>query len=203
MICSGFYKELKELKKDNNEADFGFLKSVVVTSESNAFNFLHGCCDEFAAMLSDSFGYEVECVRNANHRLIHAYCVSYIGSEKVYIDVRGMTTDKKLFFEEFENELTYYAPEDVCLVEDDEGYELEADIEISKNKNEMFDGDLEGWTDEDIVEFICLYRNYYDVTGLKRSYICSLDEQIQVANKSCSAQMNSKTVCKKENSYEL
>ena len=92
----GFYNELTELKKFDSDAEFGFLENTKITSENNAFNFLHGCCDEFAAMLSDVYGYKIECVRNANHRLIHAYCVSEIGEIKAYID-------KKLFFEEFEN----------------------------------------------------------------------------------------------------
>ena len=75
----GFYEELKNLKEDAPNADFGFLRNLDVTSETTAFGFIHGCCEEFAAMLADAYGYEIECVRNANHRLIHAYCVSYIG----------------------------------------------------------------------------------------------------------------------------
>lgn len=176
----GFYAELNELRKEDSHASFGFLENIEVTSELNAHKFLHGFCDEFAAMLSDVFGYEIECVRNANHRLIHAYCVSYIGDEKAYIDVRGITTDKVLFFEEFENELTYYAPEDVFLVIDDDGYELEAKDEIWPGKKELFDGDLEDWDDTDIKKFIIDFKEYYDVGRLLNK---QLDNRIAEAAK--------------------
>lgn len=123
-------------------------------------------------MLSDAYGYEIECVRNANHRLVHACCVSYIGDEKAYTDVRGITTDKALFFEEFKNELYYYSPEDVFLVEDDEGYELEAEIETWANKDELFDGEFEGWNDREIARFIKDYADYYDAGKYASVFIC-------------------------------
>ena len=135
--------DLRKLNKSDVNANFRFLKNFDVTSETDAYGFLHGCCEEFAAILSDVYGYEIECVRNANGRNIHTYCVSYIGDEKAYIDVRGITTDKKLFFEEFENELTYYAAKDTILVEDDEVYEIEAEVEMWACKDELFDGEFE------------------------------------------------------------
>jgi len=119
------------------------------------------------------FGYDIECVRNANHRLIHAYCVGFIGDEKAYIDIRGITTDKNLFFKEFDNELFYYAPQDTVLVEDDEGYEVEAEIEVWHSKDELFEGDYEGWTDPEISTFIKDYVDYYSaercISVLKQS----------------------------------
>lgn len=167
----GFYVELEELQKDCPEATFGFLENTEVTFGANAFHFLHGCCDEFAAMLSDVFGYQIEAVRNGEGRLIHAYCVSEVNGEKAYIDIRGITTDKVLFFEEFENELTYYALEDVFLVMDDEGYELEAEAETWACKDELFEGDYEGWTDVEIGSFINEFRSYYDIRVLQKDAI--------------------------------
>lgn len=168
----GFYDELNNLQKDETEADFGFLENVDVTSENDAYDYLHGCCEEFAAILSDIYGYEIECVRNANNRLIHAYCIGYIGDEKAYIDIRGITTDKTLFFEEFDNEMYYYAEQDVYLVEDDEGYELEAPVESWPSKNELFDGDYEDWDDGDIRKFISDNASYYDTNQFKGVFTC-------------------------------
>lgn len=168
----GFYSELKELKKQDSDSNFGFLENLRVTSESSAHNFLHGCCDEFAAMLSEIYGYEIECVRNADDRLIHAYCISYIGDEKAYIDIRGITTDPKSFFSEFENELTYYPPDDSILVLDEDGCEVEAAREIWANKDELFDGEYEKWDDPEIKEFIKDYGDYYNTDKYLSLYKC-------------------------------
>ena len=159
---NGFYEELEELRKDVPDADFGFLENTDVTSESNAHNFLHGCCDEFTSMLSEMFGYEIECVRNAEGRLIHAYCITEVDGEKAYIDVRGTTTDPVLFFEEFENELTYYPEDGSITVLNDDLYEVDAVIETWKNKDAFFNGEYEGWSDEDIKRFIREQGNYYN-----------------------------------------
>lgn len=158
----GFYADLAELQQANANATFGFLKDTRVTSESSAYNFLHGSCADFAAILSDVFGYEIECVRNADHRLIHAYCVSHIGDEKAYIDIRGITTDPERFFSEFENELTYYSPTGEILVEDEDGFELNGELEIWSNKEAGFDGEFEGWDDPEIESFIRSHADYYD-----------------------------------------
>lgn len=164
----GFYNELDELRQEDALANFGFLENVDVTKDFTAFNFLHGLCDEFAAMLSDVFGYEIECVRNGEGRLIHAYCTAYIGEEKAYIDVRGITTDKSLFFEEFDNELTYFPQEDVFYVMDEEGFEITTEPEVWNCKDELFDGDYEGWSDENIKTFIVMNSGYYNETALQR-----------------------------------
>lgn len=168
----GFYSELDELRRDDVSASFGFLENLRVTSESSAFNFLHGCCDEFAAMLSDVFGYEIECVRNADGRLIHAYCISNIGPEKVYIDIRGITTDPELFFSEFKNELYYYSPTGSVLVEDEDGREIDAERNVWVSKNELFEGEYEGWDDPEVMSFIKDYADYYDSDQYISIYKC-------------------------------
>ena len=168
----GFYTELDEIRKDDGAANFGFLENLRVTSESSAFNFLHGSCDEFAAMLSDVLGYEIECVRNADHRLIHAYCTTYIGNKKAYIDIRGITTDPELFFSEFKNELFYYSPTGSILVENEDGYEIEAERETWNNKSELFDGEYEHWDDPEIEAFIKDYTDYYDSDRYISIYKC-------------------------------
>lgn len=169
---NGFYNELDELKNEDNEANFGFLENLTVSDEDNAFNFLHGDCGLFAAMLSDVYGYEIECIRETQDddfpgKLIHAYCVTTLNNEKAYIDVRGITTDSEVFYEEFENQMTYLKETNTFLFVDYEGYEKEAIVEHFKCKDELFDGDLEGWVDEDIKKFICNYRDYYDAEKVR------------------------------------
>ena len=172
----GFYEELDELRKDYGEADFGFLENEKVTKEDYAFDFLHGSCDEFAAMLNEMYGYPIECVRypgdeTVEGKLIHAYCVTDLHGEKAYIDIRGITTDPVLFYEEFENELTYFPEDGSIYTLDDEGYEVKARIEHWDNKEVLFDGDYEGWTDEEIKGFIEGYRDYYDIAKVKEKFI--------------------------------
>lgn len=180
---NGFYNELDELKKEDNEADFGFLENLAVSEEDNAFNFLHGDCALFAAMLSDIYGYEIECIRETRDdepgKLIHAYCVANINNEKAYIDVRGITTDAEIFYEEFEDFMTYFKESNSFLFVDYEGYEKEAIVEHFKCKDEMFGGDLEGWSDDDIKRFICDYRDYYDVEKVLTLLPKSIDNVIR------------------------
>ena len=185
---NGFYKELDELRKDDPEADFGCLENVDVTPDRNAFRFLHGFCDEFAAMLSDVYGYEIEAVRHFDEdgfggKLIHAYCVSEIAGEKAYIDIRGITTDVEKFFEAFENEVTYYP--------DGELWDLEgqATMERWASKDELFDGDYEGWSNEDIRQFIFNNGSYYNVAAqeLEEERKPSLEDKIREAGQKAPA----------------
>lgn len=168
----GFYTELNELRKEDVAADFGFLENLRVTSESSAYNFLHGSCADFAAILSDLFGYKIECVRSPDNRLIHAYCVTSIGNEKAYVDVRGITTNPALFFSEFENELSYYPPTNEIVVMDEDGFEEEAKLEVWHDKAAGFDGEFEGWTDPEIEAFINDYKEYYDSDRYISIYRC-------------------------------
>ena len=167
IMLNGFYKELDELKEKEKCAGFGFLKNLDIGDET-AYRYLHGDCADFAAMLNEVYGYPIECVRhpdddNVRGKLIHAYCVADFNGEKAYIDVRGITTDPKRFWEEFENELTYFPKDGSIYTVDDEGYEVSAELEIWENKDVLFDGDYEGWTDEEIKKFIFDYGDYYDI----------------------------------------
>lgn len=175
----GFYQELDDLRKDVPDADFGFLENISVSEERNAFQYLHGFCDEFAAMLSEIYGYEIESARHwetegFTGKLIHAYCLCEVQGKLAYIDVRGITTDPERFFEEFENEVTYF-PGDGSL-EDLEG---PATIEWWPNKDALFDGDYEGWTDDSLKSFILENSDYYNAVKLDRKK--PLDQTIQQA----------------------
>ncbi len=62
----------------------------------DAYQYLHGCCDDFALALNDVFGYEIVLWLGKNRdfgglRLIHAFC-SFEHEDTIhYIDVRGVT----------------------------------------------------------------------------------------------------------------
>ena len=117
---NGFYIELDEVKKEYPEATFGFMECAVTLGRFNAFDFLHGYCLDFALLLSDELGYQLETVRDPAGALIHAYCISEVDGEKLYIDVRGITNDADLFFKEFEDEVDYSDGEFWCL--DDQAF---------------------------------------------------------------------------------
>lgn len=118
-LTIGYYQELQDLKTEYPETDFAFMEN----SEYNPYQFLHGNCDQFAMMLSQKFGYEIDIIRN-NDFLIHAYCIMNFQGIKVYIDVRGMTTDKKLFFDEFADWLTMEEDGSFWSMSDGEMYEI-------------------------------------------------------------------------------
>ncbi len=192
----GFYDELDELRKEDSDACFRFLENIVVSADQNAFDYLHGLCPDFAAMLSDIYGYAIETVRHWEEegcygRLVHAYCVTEIQGETAYVDVRGITTDPVLFFEEFENEITYDP-------RDDELWDLEgpATVEWWENKDALFDGDFEGWTDEYIKAFILMNANCYDVAKLDRKK--PLDMTIEQASSQSIKAIDSVVKCTPE-----
>lgn len=163
---NGFYLELDELKKYDNEVNFDFLENIMVINTpeeaSNAFNFLHGCCDEFAVHLSNVYGYQIESVRDEDEKLVHSYCIDMIGDKKVYIDIRGITTDAELFFDEFSDWITYY---DGMLYHT---YDL-ATIEVAKNKEELFDGDYNMEDSKNIEQFIIENDSYYNIGKFKKN----------------------------------
>ena len=166
----GFYMELDELRRDAPDANFGFLENVAVSEDLNAFNFLHGFCPDFTAMLSDIYGYEIVAIRHWDEedvtgKLIHAYCISEHQGETFFIDVRGITNDPVLFFEEFENEVTYY-PKDGKL------WDLEGPVGVESwpNKDSLFDGDYEGWADDKIREFIFMNASCYSPAAIQKLF---------------------------------
>lgn len=166
-ICNGFYKELSELREQGlEEASFGFLENVAVGDYFNLYDFLHGHCDEFAAALSDYYGYFVEYILDTSNVLIHAYCVTEIDGDKVYIDARGITTDSELFFDEFA---------DFCTYDNVSGkfYDLKGECCVLSHKNtrEMFgDENRKPNQDGDLVRFLKLNNSYYDVNLFKEKF---------------------------------
>lgn len=140
----GFYQELRDLRAEYPEADFAFMENI----EYNPYQFLHGYCDQFAMVLSQKFGYEIELVRN-DDSLIHAYCTVNFQGKKAYIDVRGITTVKRLFFDEFADWLTM--EKDGSLWADDEGYMYEIFPDHFENWND-YSADLGEYPDKSLLD---------------------------------------------------
>lgn len=173
----GFYKELEDMHRDGpSEADFGFLENVPVGEAYNLYDFLHGCCDQFAAALSDFFGYPIEYVLGNDGVLIHAYCVKELADgETAYVDVRGITTDAVEFFDEFR---------DWCDYDEDSGclYDLEGECQVMRQKNtkEMYsDENRELNQDKDLYEFLRENRAYYDVEAFERSFRNMIEQNVE------------------------
>lgn len=105
----GYYEELREIRKEEDckDADFSFLENEEYDTPNSAYDYLHGMCHDFAVALADEFGYKIETIHDDDGSLIHAYCISKYAGKKAYIDIRGITTNPKLFFEEFEDWLDY------------------------------------------------------------------------------------------------
>ena len=163
----GFYKELEELRADGMpDASFGFLENVPVGDSYYLYDFLHGCCDQFAAALSDFFGYEIEYVIGNDDNLIHAYCVrDFPDGETAYIDARGITTDVELFLDEFRDWCDYDVRSgDLC--------DLGGECQVMRHKDtkEMYpDENRELNQDKDLYQFLKDYRDYYNVNVFQRS----------------------------------
>lgn len=112
----GFYEELDLLLEDYEDSDFGFLENINMLYEDpvgvfdtkinryiNAYNFLHGYCNEFAYMLNEKYGYPVFEIKGEEGNLIHSFARVDTDSEHYFIDVRGITTDYSEFISEFED----------------------------------------------------------------------------------------------------
>lgn len=99
----GFWEELDSIRKENpdDEYDFSFMDMYSSdTSSLNAYDFLHGCCNEFADYLHSKYGYQIEAIREYGH-LIHMYCTAEIDGVEHYIDVRGICDDFDEFMQDF------------------------------------------------------------------------------------------------------
>lgn len=185
---NGFYKELDELRREDGceDADFGFLENVDVGEAFNLYDFLHGHCDEFAAALSDYYGYSIEYIVDTANVLVHAYCVAEVDGSKAYIDARGITTDDKLFFEEFEDFCTY---KDGCF------YDLRGECQVLSHKDtrEMYSDNMrEPNQDKDLVRLFKENNSYYDVKVFERELkqINNVGELIEKAVSECEKASN-------------
>lgn len=106
--------------------------------------YLHGVCDIFALALHDTYGYEL-CRGMAydydvdDNVLVHAFCMTVSSNgEDVFVDIRGCTTDEKLFEDEFsdwEMEYDFSIPREVVhfgLIRDMTKEEFETFYEAAK-----------------------------------------------------------------------
>lgn len=115
----GFYEELDSLLEEDNDADWGFLENIGheydLYEESlgfdgikreyiiNAYNFLHGYCNEFAYMLNEKYGYPVFEIKDEKGKLVHSFTRLVKDNVYYFIDIRGITTDYHEFISEFED----------------------------------------------------------------------------------------------------
>lgn len=167
MIAIGFYKELETLKSEIGfpDADFSFLENEIY----NPYQFLHGNCHEFAMALSKSYGYKIEVIKDADRHLIHAYCITQYHGLKAYVDVRGITTDEKLFFDEFADWVDYNSDGTFLCRDENDGMIEQVYPETYRNWNDYSD-DIVEYPDENLQEtarnIISGYPDYYDMEGL-------------------------------------
>lgn len=98
----GFFEDAEELRPLLNRHLFGFLESEKFCGGLTPMDFIHGYCEFFACHLWQKYKWPVK-KTYANGKLVHAYCE--IPTKGFLVDVRGATTDKKEFWEEFSNYL--------------------------------------------------------------------------------------------------
>lgn len=111
----------------------------------NAEIFLHGLCHVFAYALHQKFGYQVIEIKNNSGTMVHWFCTHRYKGKKIYIDVRGMTSDFNCFINEFMPDIG-----------------IEYDQRIINNFFEYSDE----WEEEQIVfaeEIINKYYNNYSI----------------------------------------
>ena len=176
-IYNGFYQERADLR-DNGapNASFGFMENIRVGEYFTLYDFLHGHCDEFAAGLSDCYGYSIECIIGSSNLLVHAYCTDDLNGVKAYIDVRGITTDANLFFDEFS---------DFCKYDDEHGeiFDLKGSCQVLRYQNtrEMYcDDNRELNKDKEVFRFLKEHGSYYDIQTLERMLFGSFKNQTKV-----------------------
>lgn len=104
MLYTGYFRNLRSLQKIQPDAAFNFLEDEYEGTTTSAYQFLRGLCFVFAHELATKIGYEIEMITDWKNSLIHTYCTCQLeNGQTAYIDVRGATTDEKMFFSEFED----------------------------------------------------------------------------------------------------
>ena len=108
-----FHKGFYENDVESIKTQLGKIKSInsaeifkngdCVYYEANIF--LHGICHIFAYVLHQKFGYDILEVKNKSGSMIHWCCITKHNGRKLYIDVRGMTTDYDEFLSEFQPDI--------------------------------------------------------------------------------------------------
>ena len=187
-MYTGFYKDVVKLRAHGlSEANFNFLENVAVGDYFKLYDFLHGHCDEFAAALSEYYGYEIEYILDSSNVLVHAYCVTEIEGVKAYIDVRGITINDNLFFDEFA---------DFCIYKDGRFYDLRGECQVLHHKNtrKMYcDVKREPNQDRDLVDFLKSNNSYYDIKVFEIEFlhVGSVNNLISEAVSKCEVVNNS------------
>ena len=98
----GFWNDIYSLREDAEDEgylediDFSFMDGGLHSHGYNTYNFLHGCCNEFADYLHRTYGYKVMAILE-HGQLIHMYCETDSG----YIDIRGVCDDFEEFMQDF------------------------------------------------------------------------------------------------------
>lgn len=119
---NGYYLEKETIEKETGESiDFGFMDGLDYFYNEDIptraiYDLLHGYCDNFAVLLHNEFGYDINLVRNKDSGLIHAYCTTEKDGETLYIDIRGITDSIDEFFGEFEDFFDYNDYEDDLII---------------------------------------------------------------------------------------
>lgn len=131
---AGFWK-----KQNKDLLDFNNLEQIVLGDIGEAkislLDYLHGHCTIAAIVLHDHFGYPIyrhwdndeddECenppIASNEFPVIHDFCMSK--DEEGFVDIRGVTENQKMFFEEFEDffaTLCYQrlSEEEICEVKE-------------------------------------------------------------------------------------
>lgn len=99
-----FYEDLEELRKEDPDANMGFMGNIDLCNGLTAYDFLHGECCQFAMALSVELRLPIKVLRHSTGKLIHAFCC--LGN--IFVDARGFTSDAEAFFGEYGFEATLY-----------------------------------------------------------------------------------------------
>ena len=101
----GFWTDHDELLEEYPNCGWEFLQNEFCHGGITPYDFLHGHCNLFAEYLHDVYGYDIEAVFEDPDTLIHMYCTTCsVDGRKLYIDVRGITSDFRELMQEYEDE---------------------------------------------------------------------------------------------------
>ena len=111
-MYNGFYCEYYENNQTMNNDEFlKMLDSVEdeinIDSENGSnfvsvASFLLGFCYHLASYFREKYGYKQELIVDREGYLVHSYCVFENAGHKYFIDSRGITDNRDLFFGLFE-----------------------------------------------------------------------------------------------------
>ena len=104
-FCKGFYSSKTEIKKILYEVKSQKLNSTLMNVDYNAEIFLHGFCHIFAYALHKKYGYKIFEFKNPSGTMIHWCCIKKYKGYKLFIDVRGITSNYNEFLDEFQPDM--------------------------------------------------------------------------------------------------